>query len=131
MRPAIGGLCVGGLAIIIPAVLSSGHSALHVGFDAYYIAPVLVMLIGLKVLAAAISIGSGFRGGLVLAQALERSLTHEPSAVQPANSISATSSGFSQTTSLPFFGAPMSVKGDVCVSATFSFRTSISSFFAR
>ncbi|MFS8123302.1 chloride channel protein [Rhizobium sp. BR 250] len=67
MRPAIGGLCVGALALITPAVLSSGHSALHVGFGAYYTAPVLVMLIGLKVLASAISIGSGFRGGLFFA----------------------------------------------------------------
>lgn len=67
VRPAIGGLCVGGLALITPTVLSSGHSALHVGFGAYYTAPVLVMLIGLKVLASAISIGSGFRGGLFFA----------------------------------------------------------------
>ncbi|MFT3834144.1 MAG: chloride channel protein [Micropruina sp.] len=58
---------MGGLALITPAVLSSGHSALHVGFGAYYTAPVLVMLIGLKVLASAISIGSGFRGGLFFA----------------------------------------------------------------
>ncbi|EJJ27124.1 chloride channel protein [Rhizobium sp. CF142] len=67
MRPTIGGLCVGGLALITPTVLSSGHSALHVGFGAYYTAPVLVMFIGLKVLASAISIGSGFRGGLFFA----------------------------------------------------------------
>ncbi|NTJ12024.1 chloride channel protein [Rhizobium lusitanum] len=67
MRPTIGGICVGGMALITPAVLSSGHSALHVGFGAYYTAPVLIMLIGLKVLASAISIGSGFRGGLFFA----------------------------------------------------------------
>lgn len=67
MRPTIGGLCVGGMALITPAVLSSGHSALHVGFGAYYTAPILIMLIGLKVLASAISIGSGFRGGLFFA----------------------------------------------------------------
>lgn len=67
IRPTIGGLCVGGLALITPAVLSSGHSALEVGFGAYYTVPVLVMLIVLKVLASAISIGSGFRGGLFFA----------------------------------------------------------------
>ncbi|AMD56840.1 chloride channel protein [Agrobacterium tumefaciens] len=67
IRPTIGGLCVGCLALITPTVLSSGHSALHVGFGAYYTAPVLVMLIGFKVLASAISIGSGFRGGLFFA----------------------------------------------------------------
>ena len=67
IRPTIGGVCVGGLALITPTVLSSGHSALHVGFGAYYTAPVLMMLISLKVLASAISIGSGFRGGLFFA----------------------------------------------------------------
>ncbi|MCM2292331.1 chloride channel protein [Allorhizobium sp. BGMRC 0089] len=67
MRPTVGGLCVGTLALITPAVLSSGHSALHVGFDAYYTAPFLVVLICLKVLSSAISIGSGFRGGLFFA----------------------------------------------------------------
>jgi len=30
MRPAIGGLFVGGLALLTPQVLSSGHGALHV-----------------------------------------------------------------------------------------------------
>jgi CIC family chloride channel protein len=67
LRPTVGGLAVGTLALITPAVLSSGHSALHVGFGAYYTAPVLVMLISLKLLASAISIGSGFRGGLFFA----------------------------------------------------------------
>jgi chloride channel protein, CIC family len=67
IRPTIGGLCVGGMALVTPAVLSSGHSALHVGFNAYYTVPVLLTLICLKVLASAISIGSGFRGGLFFA----------------------------------------------------------------
>jgi CIC family chloride channel protein len=67
LRPAVGGACVGGLALVTPAVLSSGHSALHVGFDAYYTAQYLTLLIGLKALASAISIGSGFRGGLFFA----------------------------------------------------------------
>lgn len=66
-RPAVGGACVGGLALVTPAVLSSGHSALHVGFDAYFTAQYLMPLIGLKALASAISIGSGFRGGLFFA----------------------------------------------------------------
>lgn len=67
IRPMVGGLAVGLLALLSPAVLSSGHSALHVGFEAFYTAPTLVMLIGLKSLASAISIGSGFRGGLFFA----------------------------------------------------------------
>ena len=66
-RPAIGGLAVGLLALVTPAVLSSGHSALRVGFDAYYTVQYLFVLIGLKALASAISLGSGFRGGLFFA----------------------------------------------------------------
>ncbi|WNJ89455.1 chloride channel protein [Bosea sp. 685] len=67
LRPAVGGLLVGLMALVTPAVLSSGHSALHVGFDAYYPAGFLVLVIVLKSLASAISIGSGFRGGLFFA----------------------------------------------------------------
>jgi CIC family chloride channel protein len=67
IRPAIGGAIVGLLALITPAVLSSGHSALYVGFDAYYPLTILLMMIALKALASAVSIGSGFRGGLFFA----------------------------------------------------------------
>lgn len=67
LRPAVGGLIVGLLALVTPAVLSSGHSALHVGFGAEYPAAFLVLLIVLKSIASAVSIGSGFRGGLFFA----------------------------------------------------------------
>jgi chloride channel protein, CIC family len=67
LRPAIGGLIVAGLAFISPQVLSSGHSALQVGLDAPYPVRLLVILILIKALASAISIGSGFRGGLFFA----------------------------------------------------------------
>lgn len=67
VRPAIGGMLVGGLALLTPTVLSSGHSALHVGFGAYYDAATLALLISTKVVASAISIGAGFRGGLFFA----------------------------------------------------------------
>ncbi|MCF4127725.1 chloride channel protein [Methylobacterium sp. SyP6R] len=67
LQPALGGLAVGALALVTPAVLSSGHSALHVGFEAFYTPAFLVALIVLKAVASAISIGSGFRGGLFFA----------------------------------------------------------------
>lgn len=66
-RPTIGGIIVGSLALITPKVLSSGHAALQVGFNADYTAGFLLLLIVLKVLASAVSIGSGFRGGLFFA----------------------------------------------------------------
>lgn len=67
IRPAIGGVVVGGLALISPQVLSSGHAALQIGFDAPYTIGQIGMLILLKSLASAISLGSGFRGGLFFA----------------------------------------------------------------
>ena len=67
VRPALGGLVVGALALWTPAVMSSGHSALRVALDAPYGLQQIAILILLKALASAISIGSGFRGGLFFA----------------------------------------------------------------
>lgn len=66
-RPAIGGAVVAGLAMVSPQVLSSGHSALQVGLDAPYGLGYIALLIVLKSVASAVSIGSGFRGGLFFA----------------------------------------------------------------
>jgi CIC family chloride channel protein len=63
-RPALGGLIVGLIALPFPQVLGSGHggilSALHTGFAL----PFLAGLVVAKIIASAVSIGSGFRGGL-------------------------------------------------------------------
>lgn len=64
LRPALGGLGVAVLALYSPAVLGAGHGAMQ-----YYLvhAHGFVVLLGLfvaKVLAAALSVGTGFRGGL-------------------------------------------------------------------
>ncbi|TKV70771.1 chloride channel protein [Rhizobium sp. AU243] len=67
LRPSIGGAAVGLMALITPAILSSGHAALHVGFGADYSMATLLLLIGLKTAASAVSLGSGFRGGLFFA----------------------------------------------------------------
>jgi CIC family chloride channel protein len=66
-RPAIGGLAVGLLALITPQVLSAGHAALAIGVHAPYSLLTILMLIVLKATASAISLGSGFRGGLFYA----------------------------------------------------------------
>jgi chloride channel protein, CIC family len=64
LRPVLGGVVIGGLALISPQVLSGGHGALHLNLD--YNGPIagIVGILLLKALASAISIGSGFRGGL-------------------------------------------------------------------
>jgi CIC family chloride channel protein len=67
LRPALGGLAVGLLALLTPQVMSSGHGALHfagiVSMPLAFIAAVFV----LKAIASVLSLGSGFRGGLFFA----------------------------------------------------------------
>jgi chloride channel protein, CIC family len=67
LRPALGGLGVGLLALITPQVMSSGHGALH--FAGFVTIPlsVLATIFILKAIASVISLGSGFRGGLFFA----------------------------------------------------------------
>jgi CIC family chloride channel protein len=67
LRPAIGGLLLGLMALISPQMLSSGHGALEVGMDAPYALGQVAMLLALKATASAISLGAGFRGGLFFA----------------------------------------------------------------
>ncbi len=68
LRPAIGGLVVGALALVTPTVLSAGHGAIVEAFAAQ---PLPLMLaasvVVLKIAASAVSLGSGFRGGLFFA----------------------------------------------------------------
>ena len=63
-RPALGGLLIGLIALAFPQILGSGHGGilqvLHSGFDL----PFLAGLVIAKIIASAVSIGSGFRGGL-------------------------------------------------------------------
>ncbi|MDQ0475413.1 CIC family chloride channel protein [Labrys wisconsinensis] len=67
LRPLIGGAAVGALALVSPQVLSAGHGALHLNLDTAAAPAALLALILLKSVASAISIGSGFRGGLFFA----------------------------------------------------------------
>jgi CIC family chloride channel protein len=67
LRPALGGLTVGLLALITPQVMSSGHGALHfAGFVSIPLAVVATIFV-LKAIASVISLGTGFRGGLFFA----------------------------------------------------------------
>ena len=67
LRPMVGGIIVGCLALWSPQVLSSGHEALRLGLDTPYPAIHIALLIVAKAVASAVSIGSGFRGGLFFA----------------------------------------------------------------
>jgi chloride channel protein, CIC family len=66
-RPALGGLVLGGIALPFPQVLGSGHGGIEAtitsstqGFEL----PLLCGLIIAKMAASAVSIGTGFRGGM-------------------------------------------------------------------
>jgi chloride channel protein, CIC family len=67
LRPALGGLVVGSLALLTPQVMSSGHGALH--FAGVIVMPLetIVAIFLLKAIASIVSLGSGFRGGLFFA----------------------------------------------------------------
>ncbi len=65
LRPAVGGAIVGLLAMPFPEILGSGHGGivnqLHSpGFDL----PLLAGILTAKIIGSAVSIGSGFRGGM-------------------------------------------------------------------
>ncbi len=67
LRPMVGGVVVGALALVTPAVLSSGHGAIGMMIDARYSVAWVGLLVVLKATASAVSIGAGFRGGLFFA----------------------------------------------------------------
>ena len=67
-QPAVGGLCLGAMALVTPHVLASGHGALAALLrDPPPAAWLLALALVLKSLASAVSIGAGFRGGLFFA----------------------------------------------------------------
>jgi chloride channel protein, CIC family len=75
LRPIAGGLAIGGLALIGPEAFSAGHGARAMVLTTHPIIAQLVLILALKGLASAISLGSGFRGGLFFASLLIGALT--------------------------------------------------------
>ena len=67
LRPALGGLGVGLLALLTPQVMSSGHGALHFSNIVSLPLKIIAGVFVLKAIASVISLGSGFRGGLFFA----------------------------------------------------------------
>jgi chloride channel protein, CIC family len=70
LRPAIGGLIVGLLALASPQVLSSGHGAIAMTGIVDRPLAGLALLFLLKAVASIVSLGTGFRGGLFFASLL-------------------------------------------------------------
>jgi CIC family chloride channel protein len=70
LRPLLGGLAVGGLALFSPQVMSSGHGALHLAGLGEMSLRMVALVFVLKTVASVVSLGSGFRGGLFFASLL-------------------------------------------------------------
>ena len=69
-RTVIGGFLIGAMGLVSPQVLGSGHGAMVVDLVASLTPFMLITAIVLKGAAAAVSLGSGFRGGLFYASLL-------------------------------------------------------------
>jgi CIC family chloride channel protein len=64
LRPFAGGVVLAGVAYAFPAVLGSGHGAIDVTLTGLTPPMLLLGLLAGKLLASAVSVGSGLRGGL-------------------------------------------------------------------
>jgi CIC family chloride channel protein len=64
LRPVIGGLVVGGLAIVTPQVLAAGHGAMVLDLHREMAIGFIATVVALKLIACLVSLASGFRGGL-------------------------------------------------------------------
>ncbi|HEY2445428.1 MAG TPA: chloride channel protein [Rhizomicrobium sp.] len=64
LRPCVGGILLSAIAAFYPQVLGSGHGAIQYYLHATLPLLPMVLLLVAKILASAVSVGSGFRGGL-------------------------------------------------------------------
>jgi CIC family chloride channel protein len=64
LRPCVGGLVLSAIAFYDPQVLGSGHGAIRFHFAVRWALAPLALLLIAKLFASAVSVGSGFRGGL-------------------------------------------------------------------
>jgi CIC family chloride channel protein len=74
IRPSLGGICVGAMAIITPQVLAAGHGAMILDLPREISGSFIFTVIVLKLCACLISLASGFRGGLFFASLFVGSL---------------------------------------------------------
>jgi len=64
LRPMIGGLVLGTMALTYPQILGSGHGGIVLSLHMAYSLAYASGLIAARILGSAISIGAGFRGGM-------------------------------------------------------------------
>ncbi|MGN6309559.1 MAG: chloride channel protein [Xanthobacteraceae bacterium] len=98
LRPALGGICVGAMAIYTPQVLGAGHGAMLLDLHHDMAATAIALLLVLKLAACTISLGSGFRGGLFFASLFVGSLFGKLYAIVVALPFLGLNLGFDPTT---------------------------------
>jgi CIC family chloride channel protein len=64
LRPVLGGVLLGAIALPFPQVLGSGHGAIQHVLAGDFVPLALLLQMVAKALGSAISVGAGFRGGL-------------------------------------------------------------------
>ena len=74
LRPVVGGVCVGAMAIVTPQVLAAGHGAMVLDLHRDMVPSIIGLVVVLKLAACLISLASGFRGGLFFASLFVGSL---------------------------------------------------------
>jgi chloride channel protein, CIC family len=74
LRPVVGGVCVGAMAIVTPQVLAAGHGAMVLDLHREMVPTIIGLIVVLKLAACLISLASGFRGGLFFASLFVGSL---------------------------------------------------------
>jgi CIC family chloride channel protein len=64
LKPALGGLLLGSLAIFTPQVLADGYETIRLSLNGQIVVWLLLVLIFLKILATSLTLGSGNSGGI-------------------------------------------------------------------
>ena len=64
LKPALGGLCIGAIGIYFPYIFGVGYETIDLSLQSSLAWYFLLLLIGLKLMATSITIGSGGSGGI-------------------------------------------------------------------
>lgn len=64
LKPAIGGLLLGLIALFLPQVMGPGHNGINAILAGHEWVVTIALLLVAKILASIVCVGSGFRGGL-------------------------------------------------------------------
>ncbi len=65
IKPAIGGLLLGLLALKVPYALGVGYDSIKLALDSSLALQLAIIILGAKIVATALSIGSGMSGGIL------------------------------------------------------------------